>query len=420
MLTCLDDEDVKMMLESTFSTIIQRWEDFAEAIQRRAAESLEYLLKHRNHLIREMIDNIPSLARFAQLSEIEKQLNKLRVHTDIGQTFQTFSRRVSHENSGVAAQSLVELKAYLRLHQSFLQASAVSEQPDIVVGQLVRSILDTCVKFNESHHDIAQLSAECIGLIGCLDSNRVESVREQRDMVVVNNFYDPGETTDFVLFLLEEVIVKAFLSATDTGLQGFLSFVMQELLEKCDFREACASNSNRRSADNTNANDVYRKWLALPGNVQATLTPFLTSRYFLPDMAKAKTEYPIFRPDQSRPDKVYNMWLRAFVLDLLQKPLNLNAELIFAPLCRAIRIKDVSVASFLLPYVVLHVIVEGTDQHREEIGGELLRVLQYQISTDSHLKKEDLKSCSEVSLRIIHHVTSSLLKHNIAGRISCA
>ena len=119
--------------------------------------------------------------------------------------------------------------------------------------------------------------------------------------------------------------------------------------------------------------------------------------YSLRDTARAEIEYPIFRPEQSRFDKIYNAWLKAFVLDLLQKPLNLNAELIFAPLCRAIRIKDISVASFLLPYVVLHVVVEGTDQHRQEIGGELLGVLKYQGKTDSHIKREDVKLCSEVS-----------------------
>lgn len=395
MLINLDSDDVEMMLESTFSTIIQRWEAFDDATRKQAENALEYLFQERKTLLQKTITNLPSLSQFPELARLEKQLSKLRQPSDVGQTFHNFSLRVSHENSGVVLQALVELKAYLRLHQSFLQASAVSEQPDIVVGQLVRSILDSCVKFNESHHDIARLTAECIGLIGCLDSNRVESIRDQREMVVVSNFDDPSETTDFVLFLLEEVIVKAFLSATDTSVQGFLSFVMQELLEKCDFKDICGPNY-MRTGDQTANLAIYQKWLALPGSVQATLTPFLTSKYSVRDMNRAETVYPIFRPDNPRSEKLYNTWLKTFVLDLLQKPYNVNAEIIFAPLCRAIRIKDISVASFLLPYVILHVIVEGKDQQRQEIGEELLAVLQYQSTGDSHTKREDIKLCSEV------------------------
>lgn len=395
MLTSLEDDDVEMMLESTFSIIIQRWKMFDKTTQHRVKDSLLYLLKSRSEILRRSIANLPSFSQFPELSEIDLQLSKLRAPIDTRAAFQIFSRRINHENSGVVAQALAELKAYLRINQSFLQTSAISDQPDFVVGQLIRSILDSCIKFNESHHDIAVLSAECIGLIGCLDSHRVESVREQRQMVVVSNFHDPLETTDFVLFILEEVIVKAFLSTTDTGLQGFLSYVMQELLEKCDFREHCghAMLTGNRDYDN----EIYRKWLRLPENVQATLTPFLTSKYAVREMAKTKAEYPIFRPDRFRSDKIYNTWLKSFVLDLLQKPLNTNATFIFPPLCRAIWIKDISIANFLLPYVVLHVVVEGTDENRREIGEELLAVLGYQIASDNNIRREDIKSCSEVS-----------------------
>jgi len=393
MLKNLDDDDVETMLESTFATIIQRWDTFDEATQQRAENTLQYLYKDRGRIVRNMIVNLPSLSHIPQLATVEKQLNQLRTPTDIGNAFQIFSRRIGHENSAVVAQAFIELKAYLRLHQSFLQASAVSEQPDTVIAQLVRAILDTCVRFNQSHQDIAQLSAECIGLIGCLDSNRVESVREQREMVVVSNFDDHVETIDFVLFLLEEVVVPAFLSATDTILQGFFSYVIQELLQRCTFRDICGPII--RDGEKGSSDPVYLKWLTLPENVQNTLTPFLESKFAVKEMEKIKYEYPLFRPEMPA-NKLYNSWLRNFTLDLLNKPFNVYASLIFPPLCRAIRIKDISVASFLLPYVILHVIVEGTDQHRQEIGEELLGILEYEEPAGSHIRGEDLKLCVEV------------------------
>jgi serine/threonine-protein kinase ATR len=397
MLTNLEDEDIELMLESTFSTVIQRWVTFDEVTRKKVESTLQYLLRQRTRLIRNAVVNLPSLSQFPALSDVEAQLIKLRTPTDIGNAFQIFSRRVSHENSGVVTQALVELKAYLKTHQSFLQASAVSEQPDVVIGFLVRSILDSCVKFNQAHHDIARLAAECIGLIGCLDPNRVESVREQREIVVVSNFHDPGDTTDFILFILEEVIVKAFLSTTDTGVQGFLSYVMQILLEKCDFQTVCVPILMLGAKPT--AEPLWQKWLSLPSGVQDTLTPFLTSKYSLTELTeKVKVEYPIFRPETMRPEKMYINWLKSFVMDLLHKPLNANADLIFTPLRRAIRIRENSVAEFLFPYVALHVIVEGTDRNRKDIGEELLAILRYQITAESTVKREELKMCSEVRL----------------------
>jgi serine/threonine-protein kinase ATR len=393
MLTSLEDDDVETMLESTFSTIIQRWATFDETARRCVVDTLQYLIDQRARLLRNMLVNLPSLSQFPQLAKVEKQLSNMRTPTDIGNTFQIFSRRVGHENSGVAAQALVELKAYLRQHQSFLQASAVSEQPDVVVGQLVRAILDTCVKFNDLH-DIAQLSAECIGLIGCLDSNRVESVREQREMVMVSNFYDSGETLDFVLFVLEECLVPAFLSATDAVLQGFLAFVMQDLLEKCNFKEVCGQIIKNGVKGSTDLH--YIKWLSLPTSVQDTLTPFLSSKYALKDLDPVTYEYPIFRPEKIPPTKLYIHWIKTMALDLLQKPGSPLSDLIFVPLRRAIRMKDVSIPGFLLPYLVLNNIVEGSDQNQQDLAQELLAILQYQPSAESQKHTEDIKLCIEV------------------------
>ncbi|KAF7872002.1 uncharacterized protein EAF02_009107 [Botrytis sinoallii] len=373
MLRYLGDDDVQWMLESTFVTIIQYWESFDDSTKKAAEEILQYLLKERARLIRNRIVELPSLSSLPQLRDVEHKLNTMRRPTDVSNAFQIFSRRIQHETAGVVAQALSELKVLLQKQQSYLQASA--------------------------------LSGECIGLIGCLDPNRVEAVRDQREMVVVMNFHDPEETTDFLLFLLEEVIIKAFLSATDTTLQGFLSFVMQELLSKGGFADVCAPTL--RGAHKDPNNPLCKKWESLPESVQATLTPFLSSMFSILKMEVPTTTYPIFRPDSSQPNRInkYNNWLKTFVLDLLQKPKNPNAELIFPPLCRAIRIKDLSVASFLLPYLILHIVIEGDDKERGNIGAELLGILEYQPTSTSHVKQEELRLCSEAVFRVLDYLS---------------
>ncbi|KUJ09266.1 protein kinase-like protein rad3 [Mollisia scopiformis] len=399
MLRNMEDEDVETMLESTFTTVIQRWDKFDAPTRVKAAAILDYILKERSRLVRNTIVNLPSLSHIPQLKILEEQVQALRTKTDKANAFAIFSRRLGHENSGVVTQALDELKKYLCQNQEFLQTSASSEQPDAVVGQLVRAVLDSCVRFNGLQEKISILAAECLGLIGCLDPNRVESVRAPRSMVVISNFEDPSETTNFVLFTLAEAIVPAFLSTTDTQYQGFLSWVMQELLRGTDFAEVCV-DVMRNVRPEAAANDVYQKWLALPQSVQNTLTPFLTSKFILKDIAPTVYEYPIFRPEQPT-SSLFSTWLRAFVLDLLQKQSCHNTKILFPPLRRAIRPREVSIANFLLPYLVLYVIIEGTDENRQEIGQDLLNILKYEPPAKL---QDNVKLCVEAVFRILDYL----------------
>jgi serine/threonine-protein kinase ATR len=399
LIKCLGQETVESMLQSTFSTIISNWDAFDKASKERAEELFDYLVATHPDMLRRNIDLLPRLNNLTGFGQQAQKLESLRIEVPIPHKFQKFCERLAHQHASVLEQALSELSDYLQKQQGYLQASATSEQPDKVVGELLRSILDACVRFGNNNPRIARLSAECIGKIGCVDSNRVEAVREHKNIVVLSNFGNAEDTTNFVLFLLEEVLVKAFLSATNPKAQGFFSYVMQELLTKCDFR--MVFDMYRKNGDLTDAaKALYEKWLNLPESVQMTLSPFLTSKYTVTAMSRNDVSYPIFQPDKS-----FNVWLRAFVLDLLEKPYNTNAIFIFDPLCRVIKIQDTSAANFLLPYVVLHSIVLGPDEERENISNELQRILSHAAQSGSHQEVNNLKLCSEVNNHLEHDFT---------------
>ncbi|KFY23332.1 hypothetical protein V493_05913 [Pseudogymnoascus sp. VKM F-4281 (FW-2241)] len=398
MIRAFDDEEVSVMLETTFAIIIQHWQLFDSSTREYARILVEYLLTKRFQTLGVNADLLPSLAHIPELESCEERLVKMRSKPDVKQEYQIFSRRISHEHASVVTQGLTELASYLKKNQEFLQASAVSEQPEKVVGELIRAILDACVQFNDSNIDVARLAGECLGLIGCVDSNRVETVRKRKEIVVLSNFDGSADTTDFVLFILQEVLVKAFASATNPRAQGFFSYAMQELLRRCDF-SVVVSQYRSHQIDTGDAEKLHKKWLSLPESVQMTLSPFLSSKYTVTAMATNPVLYPIFQPTKS-----YNVWLRAFVLDLLQKPHNANASLIFDPLSRVIRIQDTSVANFLLPYTVLHSVALGSGQDRSDILGEILAILEHDTSTDSHNELNNVKLCSEAIFRVLDYL----------------
>lgn len=387
MMTHVGEEDVEELIETTFFIIGQYWSCFAEESREQSKALLRFLLSNHEAVLNNMIAKLPSLNHISELSELWKKVDARRPPLDARAAFALFIERVRHENAGVVKKGLLELSQYLRQNQGYLQASAISEQPDSVVKNLARALLDCTSKYNGINLDIARICAECIGLMGCLDSNRLETVREQREFIALSNFTDADETTDFAAFILQEVLVKSFVSTTDSSLQGFLSYVMQELLERCDYKTAVGLQG-------AEGERIYRKWLSMPESVRDVLLPFLTSRYKLAPMPSIKTEYPIFRTGRS-----YANWLRQFTLDLLHKGQNPFAEIIFDPLCRAIRVKDLSVAIFMLPYLVVHITLgnKSTHQEKDAVWNELLSILKQDVPENaSYLEREDRKLFCEV------------------------
>ncbi|ROW10526.1 hypothetical protein VMCG_01626 [Cytospora schulzeri] len=387
-------ELLRLSVEGGDQLRVAYWAFFDEYTQEKSKALLRFLLSKHGEVVDKTVDKLPSLSHISELAEIRRILATRRQPLDNRAIFALYIQRIRHENSGVVEKGLFELSSYLGQNQGYLQASAVSEQPDSVVTDLSRALLDCASKYNGINADVARLCAECIGLMGCLDSNRLEAVREQREFIVLSNFDDAEETTDFVAFILEEVLVKSFVSTTDSNLQGFLSYVMQVLLEKCDFKTAI-------SLQGGDGERIFGKWLSMPESVRDVLIPFLTSKYKLAPMPQAKTDYPIFRAGRS-----YANWLRQFTLDMLHKGQNQFAEIIFDPLCRAIRVKDLSVASFLLPYLVVHVTLgeNCTHQEKDAVWNELLSILKQDVPENaSYTEREDRKLFCEAVFRVIDY-----------------
>jgi len=247
--------------------------------------------------------------------------------------------------------------------------------------------LDCCVKFNTSSDSITLLSARCLGLIGCLDPNRVETVKEKKDILVLSNFDRTEEIVEFVLFFLQHVLVDAFLSASNTRAQGFLAYAMQGLLRISNLQSVVSQRSY-----NVQGDEKYQRWMELPEGIRNTLTPFLTSTYTVTIVAKnPEIEYPLFSPDMT-----HSEWLRTLVQDLLSIQKDDNAKLVFAFCSRVVKGQDISISSFLLPFAVLYRIVGGTTQEQQDIQLELIKVLSHPLPDTNNNARETIICCSQV------------------------
>jgi serine/threonine-protein kinase ATR len=388
-LNVLTADETMLVVDQTFALIVQHWSLFSEETQLQANKMIINLTQKYEPQVRARIEYLPSLADIPMLSKTEAELVRFKAMVDTVKIFQSFSNRCKDQNAVVVRQALKELVPFLDAKQKYLHQPVIGQKPLPVLGALTRSLLDASIRFSEDHQDITTLCAQCLGIIGGLDPYRVESVREKRRVLMLSNFSRRDEDIDFVALLLEKVLVKVFLSTTNAKAQGWIAYVMQEMLKHCGF-SALSATRPRSSQTSTEA----QRWNEIPEIVRNVLTPFLSSRYSVnlnPNLRYEGPRYPIFDNSTS-----HGIWLQTFVYDLLQKGQGVNVEMVFPVLARVIRGYDLSIATFILPFAALNVIVSDDEQNMENVGKELLTVLQKEIHSAEQPDATLIKQCSEV------------------------
>jgi serine/threonine-protein kinase ATR len=388
-LTALDGDETMLVVDQTFALIVQHWTMFSGDTQLKAHKAIGSMISQYNAQLRARVEYLPSLAGIPMLSKIEGELTKFKEMVETIKVFHAFSNRCKDQNSVVVRQALRELVPFLDTNQQELHQSIVGQKPLPVLAALTRSLLDASVRFREDHSDITVLCAQCLGIIGGLDPYRVETVREKKRVLMLSNFSRRDEDIDFVALLLEQVLVKVFLSTTNAKAQGWIAYVMQEMLKHCGF-SALRGAKPRSSQASTEA----QRWNDIPEAVRTVLTPFLDSKYSVnmnPSIQYEGVVYPIFNSKIS-----HGTWLQTFVYDLLRKGQGVNVEMVFPVLARIIRGYDLSIATFILPFAALNVIVSDNDENMENVGRELLEVLQADLRTCEQHEASIIKQCSEV------------------------
>ncbi|KAM5499633.1 serine/threonine-protein kinase M1 [Microsporum canis] len=397
MILALNDADLEPLVDQTFAIILKYWPVLTNESRKREVELVDYILNDHGETVAAVSEILPSLASIPELFEQNKIIEKLKNGMDIRSTFMALCRRCQSDNFAVVERAMLELLPNIIKHEEFIHGSVFSEQPDkSLVGKITRTLLDCCVKYNPSSPIIVSLAAQCLGLIGCLDPNRIESVKEKKDIVVLSNFERSDETLDFIIFCLQNILVDAFLAASNSRTQGFLAYAMQALLTTGNLSTAIPPRSQ-----DPQSSDLYRRWLDLPELSRNTLTPFLNSKYSVTIGAiSTSCCYPLFTPSLN-----HSEWLRTFVLDMLQKGKSTNIQIIFSVFSRIIRTQEKSISVFLLPFAALNVAVSAIEEEREHLKGELTNILECPLPEHKGPERENLILFSESVFTVLDYLS---------------
>ena len=386
LLPVLTGEDIAQIVDETFALILQHWSSLSTSLQRETHDNIAQLVKTHNTVLQENISTLPSLSSIPLLSKFAAEFERLRTQETDESYCKSFVNRLRVDSEPVILQALTELVQFLEARQDFVHDTAATEHPGPILSDLIRALLDVTVKYSSVDTKAAELCGKALGIVGCLDPNRVEATRQKRQILVLSNFDKASEVIDWTAALFEDVLVKAFKSVTNARAQGFLAYVMQELLRFCNFSEISVLRPRAPQGA-----DASQRWNKMPEHVRTTLAPFLTSKYLVTSVngvTPPNRPYPNFSPDTS-----HGQWLRLLTCDLTLKAKGDNAKMIFPLLSRIVRSHDLAVARFILPYVALNVVLEGTMDETKGISEEFLTVLSTYSSIPA--QQETIRLCSE-------------------------
>lgn len=390
MVVGLETEDLESVLEITLAVLMEHHQHLSvltfDAVQNMA----RVLARDQKHMLEPMSLALPDLSNIPVLAPIWDEVKAARDGADPEDLLQQIRRRLANDNSVVVEQALQELIGFLRTHASSIQDAAISGQPE-ELADLDQLLLKMSMKWQVTNERIPLLACRCLGVLGCSDYNRVELPPPESSFLLLSNFEKAEETTNFVIHFIESVLVKIYLSSTNLKAQGLLAYALQELLKFCGFRKTFLA----RSGTYQGGDQAFQRWTNLPTILKDVLGPLLTSSYVvLEQPSYTDIPYPIYHSQLQ-----YSAWLRLLVLKLLGSGARVssNAELLFPVFTRIIRNQDLSIPVYLLPYLVLNLVIGGSDIECQSIMQEMQLILQTPVDHSSQASIS-VKQCSEVRI----------------------
>ncbi|KAK9718192.1 hypothetical protein K7432_005656 [Basidiobolus ranarum] len=363
----LDLEHLGPLLNQIIVILINAYTDSSGVERNEIVIILNYLFVEKREQLQQHFHTVRQLPDIPEFGHINSILGELKGNVTIREQLEGVLELIVHENPIVVHQALAELKRLLDENQNQVYSLILAETVDPLVNDIIRTLLETCTRFNGSNFDIQLISAECLGIVGAVDPGRLDISLTEESMIVVNNFEDADESIDFVCNFIEKQLVGAFRSARDTKLQSHLAFTIQELLKFCGFSSELISESPRAKINGR----VRRRWNSFPRTVHETITPLLDAKYSINYISNKVYNYPIYPVKQ-----YFKEWLQSWTMNLISKVNGENARKIFSVCRNIVKTGNTNIALYLLPHLVLNVLISGNDIQRDEILTEVLSVLK--------------------------------------------
>ncbi|CUM65919.1 uncharacterized protein PRCAT00003572001 [Priceomyces carsonii] len=398
----LPSEHLISLLDIIVSMIFQRFKYFENRTKEIAIEILRKIFNEINGRYNTYSLYYLSIPFIDQIQDY-KPINTFKLMKPISKSkyFQEYTRRLNTNNRYVVQQALDDLHHFTTLYQlncqkDFFKDALISDH----ISELIRALLETSSKFKNSNRKIATSSAKVLSILGSLDSNKFNFKTMKKRIIIIHDFYDRKENAEFLIDFIETKILNIFWASNDPVKQLFSAYAMQTFLQVLGLDSKVSEEHSENFARET--------WSKFSDIAKSTLTPLLSSKYVSPLSRYEPMEFPFYKVTMK-----YERWLTYFTSNLLKRPLasvvnnkseDNTKEVILRTCAMLIRDQDITLCQYLLKYICLSHISNGSEDVCNDIKKEFLTILHIRASKSLPDRVELLKACYQSIFEVLDYI----------------
>lgn len=345
-----DPESLGPILSVLFITLLPLISQFPMKIN----SIFRYLLVENQRNIKENITDLFFL-QDTKVSNEFKNIVERHITATCSNSFLSqinmYLKYVTHENMEVRLHGLNFLKKLLadkrsEMNEAILGNNGMSEN----MVELIEILVMGCRNNDEK---IKKTSADCIGELGAIEPSHFPRKYTMTDQ----NFTFYITETGFVTNALLELI-RVFQMEEHTINMNRYALAIQEILKVYGV-------SPEENAPNSEL------WKSFPDNIKELMLPLLSSRYTICVTSdKNVTVHPIYG---SNFGSSFKDWLYNWTSYLITRVKNDKRSLL--EVCKPSLKQDYKTLMFFLPYILIHAILDSSEDEKNKIYNEFMAVL---------------------------------------------
>ena len=375
-ITCIGPQKLGQIIPQVISEILK----FIPTSPNEVIKIFNYLLENYDVLHEFLqsytipfIPDIPLLANFRK-----KFLLNMEKTADFNKKVEKLLKTISNSAEQVQRQALDQLKDTIRENNS--KFHELINTGDEMVLDVMRKLLTGCL--NTKNKEVKLAYGMCIGEVSAIDPNLLDEIKLKTGMGAEKT------ETELAGELIKNFLINHLKAADDPWeVQNFYEYAIQELLKICGYYGMATLEKSKK--EQVTIDKLWKK--EFPAEMREILKPFLDSKYDLVD-AKPKliATKSVYERIKSSPDKSFLKWVGQWCDSLIQRAT--GSKLTIFRACRGVIKHNVELALYLLPYILLDVLIGGTEEDRASIKREILDVLQlgnqnnHSLSPAKHIK----------------------------------
>ncbi|KAG8930738.1 serine/threonine-protein kinase M1 [Tulasnella sp. 417] len=377
------------------AAMVHGWPSFSPRGRVTAQEIVNYMFIEHFNDMKPPLDQIVSLQGIPEFERANLELMSHRAGP-LEEQLQGFLKRIVSDNVSISTQSLADFKAFMETNSAFFHGLSAGDVFHPIIGQVTRAMFVCGSRDGEEFEKVRNHAYDCIGALGALDPDRFDPAPEKLPFdFLMYNFSQEEESVAFAIHLICDVLAGAYRGANDITYQNNLAYTIQELLTYCGFTAALVQPTQKSLPA-----VIVHRWRQLDDQVIETVAALLDGRLTLAETNYETEPLPIY-PTVS----TYREWIQRWSRYLISRVQLRNAAMIFHLFRNVVRNQDVTVARRLLPHLILHLLISGTDADREGIRSEIIVVLEDQVSTTSSSAADKRLLSAQTIFGIMDHIS---------------